>query len=396
MSQPVSAQAHEGSQRTPRQVIRADNVGSLLKPDSLKAAIADVYEPGHTSILAEERQKDLSELHAVEDELIRDVVQRQIDAGLDVVTDGEFRRVLFLNSLYDAVEGLSPPTAPVSYPKRYQDDEEVTWDGAPEVTGRLKRVDNPALREAQFLRSVTDFPAKVTFPAGSFWAGPFGFLDGKTSKVYRDREEFVTHIHELQRGLMADVIAAGVDNIQLDWPPYVIAVDDSWADRLNGWGIDRDDMIERSLEADRRILADVPDHVTTGLHLCRGNHKSRWIWQGSLEPVAEQLFQLPYDRFLIEWDDTNRQGDFSILRFVPKGGPIVVMGLLSSKDPRVESEDVMMRRMDEAAKYLDMDQLAISTQCGFSSTADGNRVPFEAQWQKLETVGSIAERIWGR
>ncbi|ODU03886.1 MAG: hypothetical protein ABS81_12470 [Pseudonocardia sp. SCN 72-86] len=377
-----------------RTIIRADNIGSLLKPERLKTAIAEMYEPGHTSILAEERQKDFSSLHALEDELIREAVQKQIDCGIDIVTDGEFRRVLFLNSLYDAVEGLTPPTAPVSYPKRFADDEEVTWDGAPEVTSRLKRVDNPALREAQFLNAITEHPKKITFPAGSFWAGPFGFLQGKTSAAYADREEFLEHLHEIQRGLMTDVINAGIENIQLDWPPYVIACDDSWTDRLASWGIDRDDMVRRCLDADRRILQDVPDGVTTGLHLCRGNHKSRWIWQGSLEPVAEELFQLPYDRFLVEWDDTNRQGDFSILRHVPKG-PVVVMGLLSSKDPRVESEGVLLRRMDEAAKYLDMDQLAISTQCGFSSTADGNRVPEDAQWQKLEMVARVASKIWG-
>ena len=156
-----------------------------------------------------------------------------------------------------------------------------------------------------------------------------------------------------------------------------------------------------SIEFDRRILEGIPDDVTTGIHFCRGNYRSRWLAQGSLEPLAERAFgELPYDVFLVEWDDTARQGDYSAARFLPKGDQIMVMGVISSKQRELETEDEIVRRIDDASKYLDPDQLAISCQCGFASGlypaggSRGNETDDEIQWRKLELVGKVADRLW--
>jgi len=150
------------------------------------------------------------------------------------------------------------------------------------------------------------------------------------------------------------------------------------------------------IEADRAILETIPEGVHTGLHMCRGNHKSKWIYNGSMDPYAERMFgELPYDTFLIEWEDTSREGDYSALRHVPKG-PIVAMGVMSSKKPRVESVDELVGAIEEASRHLGVDQLALAPQCGFASTYVGNAVTEDIQWRKLERLVEAAERIWPR
>ena len=162
-------------------------------------------------------------------------------------------------------------------------------------------------------------------------------------------------------------------------------------------GETKESVVSKAIAADNAVLEGIPDHVTKAMHICRGNHRSRWMTEGSLEPVAERLFnELQYDRFLVEWDDVEREGDYSALRHVPKGGPQVVMGLVSTKTPEVESADDVQRRLEEAAKYLDMEQLGLSPQCGFASTWEGNELAEESQWQKLEVVAEVADRVWGR
>jgi 5-methyltetrahydropteroyltriglutamate--homocysteine methyltransferase len=161
-------------------------------------------------------------------------------------------------------------------------------------------------------------------------------------------------------------------------------------------GEDAESLLGKALAADNAVLEGLPAGVTTGLHLCRGNFRSRWWAQGSLEPVAERMFgELRYDRLLVEWEDTEREGDYSALRFVPADGPIVVMGVVSSKLPALESDEEILRRMDEAARYLDIGRLAISPQCGFASVWYGNELTEDDQWRKLELVTRTANKIWG-
>jgi methionine synthase II (cobalamin-independent) len=161
-------------------------------------------------------------------------------------------------------------------------------------------------------------------------------------------------------------------------------------------GEDERSLLSKALAADNAVLEGLPAGVTSGLHLCRGNFRSRWWAQGSLEPVAERMFgELGYDRLLVEWEDTERQGDYSPLRFVPEDGPIVVMGVVSSKLPELESDDEILRRMEAAARYLDISRLAISPQCGFASVWYGNELSEDDQWRKLELVTRTANKIWG-
>jgi methionine synthase II (cobalamin-independent) len=247
----------------------------------------------------------------------------------------------------------------------------------------------------QYLRSLTDYPFKITFPAASWFTFPFWWRPGVTDRAYASQEEMLEHIIEIERALVAEVINAGTSYVQFDFPIYPFLLDDGWRSRLQRAGVDLAGLLDQALRADRAILDGIPDGITRAFHLCRGNHRSHWLASGSIEPFAERLFsELPYDRFLIEWEDTAREGGFEPLRHVPPG-PVVVMGIVSSKRPELESVDDLLRRLDEAAHYLDMGQLALSPQCGFASTLAGNLIDEDTQWRKLAIVGQVADRAWG-
>jgi 5-methyltetrahydropteroyltriglutamate--homocysteine methyltransferase len=377
-----------------RRPARAEHIGSLLRPAELKSLVEEIYEPGHSALLAEERAKDLSELHQVEEASIRDALRRQLDIGLDVVSDGEFRRYMFTGSFYDSVAGLAPGTGQVPFTNEKGEVEFYT--GLPVVEQRLERIDSPGAREATFLRELTDQPFKVTFPAASIFWFPFAYIPGVTDQAYPTQADMVDHIIEIERGQVRDAIEAGATYVQFDWPLYPILGDEAAVGMLREQGVDPDRLLDRLIEADRKLIEGLPDGIVTGLHLCRGNHKSKWIYNGTMDAYAERMLnELPYDVFLLEWEDTEREGDYSTLRFTPKG-PVVGMGIVSSKKPRVESVDELTRAIDEASRYLDVAQLAVSPQCGFASTYHGNEVSEDAQWRKLEVISEAADRIWPR
>jgi 5-methyltetrahydropteroyltriglutamate--homocysteine methyltransferase len=368
-------------------------VGSLLRPRRLRAAIAEVYAPGHLMAYADDRARDHSRLDAIADEEIRRVVGRQIDAGLDVLSDGEFRRVLYTNSLVNAIEGFEPGTHSRTF--RTPDGEVFESPPLPVAAASLRKLASPPARDAAFLAGITNHPFKVTMPAGSWFLAAEHFVAGVTDRFYTSPEELGEAVLAIQRELIADAIAAGARYIQLDFPRYVHLIDDAPRASLRGAGIDLDEFLEHCLEADRRVIEGFPDDVTFGLHLCRGNMRSAWLFSGSLEPVAERVFnELPYDVFLVEWDDTEREGDYSPLRHVPSS-PIVALGAVSSKHGRLEAEDTVVRALEDASRYLGVDQLAVSTQCGFASEAQGNLLTEDEQWRKLELVAAVARRVWG-
>jgi len=377
----------------PRRPARAEVVGSLLRPPALRSAVEGFYAPGHSAVLAVERARDRGSLTELEDDAIRDVVRRQIDCGLDVVTDGEFRRWMFLNSFYDAVEGFRTDNM-VTF---RNDQGEPVELAVHEIVDRLRPIDSPAAREAAFMASITDHPFKVTFPAASIFAHPFTFKPGLTDRGYADLAEFVGHAIEIERALVADAVAAGAAYIQFDFPLYPYLADPAWVARFRERGHDLPALLDAALAADTAVLEGIPGHVTTALHICRGNYRSSWMCEGSLEPVAEAVFAgLPYDSFLVEWDDLGRDGGFEPARFLRRGS-VMVMGLISSKVPHLESEDDLMRRMEEAAAVAGgTDRLAISPQCGFASVMVGNDTDTAAQWRKLELVGRVADCIWPR
>jgi len=193
---------------------------------------------------------------------------------------------------------------------------------------------------------------------------------------------------------VADAVAEGASYVQFDFPMYPFLVDDRWRGQMAADGFDLDDVLEDAIRADKAVLAAIPDGITTGLHICRGNYRSKYLCEGSLEPLAERIFnELDYDVFLVEWDDTDRMGDVSPIRHVP-AGKTLVLGVVDTKRPRVQTDDELIGRVDEASRFLDLDQLAISPQCGFASVIDGNDIGEEAQWGKLASVGRVAEHVW--
>jgi 5-methyltetrahydropteroyltriglutamate--homocysteine methyltransferase len=379
--------------RQPRAPARAEVVGSLLRPQALRHAIESFYEPGHSAILPDERAKDRTALQQREDEAIRDAVRRQTDIGLDVVTDGEFRRWMFLNSFYDAVEGFRTDNV-VLFRNAAGDDVPLRVH---EIVDRLKVVDSPAAREAAFMKEVTGgYPFKVTFPAPSIFAHPFSYKPGITSG-YGSLDEFVEDAIQIERSLVMDALRAGARRIQFDFPLYPYLVDPAWVARFEEHGHDVDTLVDASVAADIAILEDIPNDVTTALHICRGNYRSSWMCEGSLEPVADRVFgTLPYDAFLVEWDDLGRDGGFEPVRYL-RDGSIMVMGIVSTKTSALEDEDDLVGRMEAAAAFVggDMDRLAISPQCGFASVMVGNEIDEDVQWRKLELVARVADRLWG-
>jgi 5-methyltetrahydropteroyltriglutamate--homocysteine methyltransferase len=183
--------------------------------------------------------------------------------------------------------------------------------------------------------------------------------------------------------------------VQFDFPLYPYLVDPAWIGRFADAGHDVDALVDNAIAADTAVLRDIPDDVTVGLHICRGNYRSSWMCEGSLEPVAERVFAgLPYDRFLVEWDDLGRDGGFEPVRYLREGATMV-MGIVSTKTSEIEDEDDLVRRMEEAAEFAGgMDRLAISPQCGFASVLAGNETNEDVQWRKLELVGRVADRLW--
>jgi 5-methyltetrahydropteroyltriglutamate--homocysteine methyltransferase len=379
---------------SPRRPARAEVVGSLLRPPTLRQAIDAFYERGHSAVLAEEREKDRTALRGAEDAAIRDAVQRQIDLGLDVVTDGEFRRWMFLNSFYDAVSGVRTGKS-VTFRNDRGEDVELAVH---EIVAPLRQVDSPAAREAVFMVQATGgYPFKLTFPAPSIFLHPFTTITG----AYGSVEEFAEAAIQIERQLIAEVLATTQESeldieLQFDFPLYPYLVDPTWVARFEARGHPVADLVEAAIAADTAVLEGIPDEVTVALHICRGNFRSSWMCEGSLEPVAEQVFgELPYDAFLVEWDDLGRDGGFEPVRYL-RGGSTMVMGILSTKTPVLEAEDDLLRKMDVAAGFVDgdLDRLAISPQCGFASVMVGNEIDEDTQWRKLELVARVADRLW--
>jgi methionine synthase II (cobalamin-independent) len=378
---------------TPRSPARAEVVGSLLRPPPLKAAVEAFYEPGHSAALAEERARHRTALTELENQAIRAAVRRQIDIGLDVVTDGEFRRWMFMNSFYDAVSGVRSGKT-VRFRNDRREDVELNVH---EIVDRLRVVGSPAAGEAAFMtRAAGGHPFKVTFPAASIFTHPLTTVAGPDGSGYGSLEEFVQHAIEIERQLVADAIAAGARYVQFDFPLYPYLVDPMWIDRFRAAGHDIGTLVDRAIAADAAVLEGMPPDVTVGLHICRGNYRSSWMCEGSLEPVAERVFGgLPYDRFLVEWDDLGRDGGLEPIRFL-RPGSAMVMGLVSTKTPQLEDQDDLLSRMEEVAGYVNgMERLAISPQCGFASVMVGNEIDEDVQWRKLDLVSDVADRLWG-
>lgn len=384
-------------------IFRIDHVGSLQRPTALLAEVHRIYEAGHTALLAEERAKDLGRLHELEDDAVRKVVRRQTDLGLPVVTDGEFRRVMYFNSFFDAVEGVAPSKTKLHF--RDDDGDVVEHEGPVAIVSRLRKIDSPAAREVTFTRSLTDRAIKVTFPTASFIYAQAVLGGVTTGSAYRDADEAADQLVTILRELVDDAIAAGAGIVQFDISGYLMIKASGLDGLLKSQGHDVDAVLATMLDMDERVVEGLPEHVTTCLHQCRGNYASRYMTKDDhLGELGETLFSLPYDRFHVEWDDyvDRTEADYKALSRVPQPGPVVVLGVVSTRHPRVETADDLVRKVAQAAQHLPVEQLAISPQCGFASALtagtdgrpDGNLIDEDTQWRKLDVLVEAAERIW--
>jgi 5-methyltetrahydropteroyltriglutamate--homocysteine methyltransferase len=368
-------------------------VGSLLRPAELQAEVERVYGEGYNALMAPQRDKDLTRLHELEDKYVDQVVKKQLDIGLEVVTDGEFRRYMFTGPFFDSVESLEPSSEGM----RFVDGQggEYTTQALPVITTRLRKIDSPTLREVSYLKTLADGKFKITYPAASFLALPFNYLNGVTDQVYPSRAELVDDMIAIQREQIDEAIAAGLRYVQFDFPLYPFLVDEGTRQLFASLGLPADQLLEEFIAADQRMVEDLPDHVTRAMHICRGNWKSRHIVSGSLDSVAERIFnELPYDAFFVEWEDISREGGYETLRLVPPGKRIF-LGVVSTKVADVEPAESLVSKVEAASRYIDVSQLGISTQCGFASTSTGgNDLDQDAQWRKLEEMVKAAEIIW--
>jgi len=364
-----------------RPPFRADHVGSLLRPQELLAA----RERRDAGTLSSEA------LRRIEDEAIRGVVALQESVGLESITDGEFRRFIFHIDFLSRLGGIEERGGIAT--KFHTRDGEV--DYAPPrlvVTGRLRHSEGIQRRDFEFLSSVTSRTPKVSIPSPTM-VHFRGGRQGIDAEAYPDLEEFFADLARCYREELADLYDAGCRYLQIDDTNLAYLCDPVQREGARRRGDDPDEL-PRTYARLINAAIERPADMTVCVHLCRGNFRSAWIAEGSYEAVAEVLFNdVAVNGFFLEYDD-ERSGDFAPLRFVPKD-KVVVLGLVTSKVGRLESRDDLKRRIDEAARYIDVDQLCLSPQCGFASSALGNELTADDQRAKLRLVVETAREVWG-
>jgi 5-methyltetrahydropteroyltriglutamate--homocysteine methyltransferase len=374
---------------------RADHVGSLLRPPELLEAREDFNA----------HRISAEQLREAEDAAVLKALELQREAGIDIYSGGEYRRSGWSSVVRDAVDGLVPtegspisgflgqwqgPTATLAVSSMLQGSVAGMVAGA-----KIRQVRRLVGAEAEFLKTHAPGPWKMTMPGALSAAGQL-FKPGVTEPYYATRQELAWEIVGMLRAEIAALHLDGCSYIQLDSLHYVERVADrTIRARMIAEGEDPDAYLDELIAIDNAVLdgARRPG-VTVGMHMCRGNNRSAWHAEGSYEPIAEKAFSaLKVDRFLLEYD-TDRAGGFEPLRFMPRD-KTVVLGLISSKEPALESVDDLRRRIDEAARYVPIDHLAIAPQCGFASTFLGNMLTWDDQRRKLELVVETARKVWG-
>ncbi|MGH7835796.1 MAG: cobalamin-independent methionine synthase II family protein [Candidatus Binatia bacterium] len=378
------------------QKLRTDVVGSLLRPADLKQARID----------CDDGKIGPDELRKIEDQAIREAVRLQESVGLEVVTDGEFRRLNFQDSFGVSVTGFDVGKASIQfYEERVQGSRPLQRWEIPDrgeekgtaisqrrpVVERLRLVKNEPLDEYIFVKEVAQKPVKITLIGPDRITQRFDHQNSRN--VYPAVDDFVGDVVQMEREMIRGLVDAGCRYVQIDAPGYTAYVDAPSLDAMRKRGEDPMQNFARSLKADNDVIRGF-EGVTFGIHLCRGNQRSMWHREGTYDGIAERLLnELEHDRFLLEYDSP-RAGGFEPLRFLPKG-KVVVLGLVSTKVPALETIDALKRRIDQATKYVAIDQLAISPQCGFSSDIVGNLISEDDQKRKLEIVVETARQVWG-
>lgn len=367
----------QGSGRPP---YRADHVGSLLRPKALRDAFKQHMK----------REIDDAAFTKVMDACILDVLKMQEDIGLKVANDGEFRRGSYWSRFVERVAGFEIRQAIF----KFRDDSGHEMDfTAPYANGKIARRQPLALDEYQFIRVHTKLEGKITLPAPSTMHF-YRATDFADKSVYQDQDKFFEDLSRAFQQEIAELVKAGCTYVQLDEVALAMLCDPSIRAQVTSFGADPDKLVDLYIEAINQAVAGAPDNVAIGVHVCRGNFKGHYMASGGYDSVAEKFFaNTRVNHFLLEYD-TARSGDFAPLRFVPKSRG-VVLGLVSSKTPALETLDDLKRRTDEATKYIDLDRLGISPQCGFASTVAGNPVTEADERAKLSRVVEASRVIWG-
>lgn len=363
--------------------LRADQVGSLLRPSELLQARVDFFVG----------RLDRAGLQAEEDRAILEALTRQRSCGMDVYTDGEYRRAGFAARFVEAVQGFVETEPAAMIWRGGTGREPPTQCARTAVAGTLRARGRIANVEAAFLREHAPGPFKVTLPSPLLFAQT-GYRRGISEQAYPTREDLIADAAAILAEEAGRLAVEGVPYIQLDAPGYTHWVDQDLTAGYHSQGIDLDRLFEAAIAGDNQILdAARRGGAIAAVHLCRGNSRGRWLAEGGYDAIAEKLFaQLRCHRLLLEYDSP-RSGSFMPLRFVT-GGKVVVLGLVTTKSGALEDRAELLKRIDEASHILPLEQLAISPQCGFASSQVGNPLIADDQWRKLELVASLAREVW--
>jgi 5-methyltetrahydropteroyltriglutamate--homocysteine methyltransferase len=357
---------------------RAEVVGSLLRPSYLADA-RKRHEAG---------ELPAPEFKAIEDRAVREAITLQESAGIDAITDGEMRRYAFYGHLVESLDGFDK-FGGWAIPFRDESGEELVLK-RPVVVERLRWKRSMCAEEWVYLRARASRPGKVTMLSAQQAAA---YYDPEKSKdAYPTRDAYLADIVAFSRQEVAELVRLGCTYIQIDAPQYAALLDPQMREGYRQRGNDPDQLIDRCIELDNAIIDGHPG-VTFAIHICRGNNQSKFYASGDYEPISRIFEKTHFHRFLLEYDDA-RSGGFEPLRHVPEDRT-VVLGLVTTKKPRLEAESELRQRIEDASRYVPLQRLALSPQCGFASTMEGNRISQDDQRQKLELVAQVAREMWG-
>lgn len=358
--------------------IRSEGIGSLLRPPYLLEARQQI-EQGNLSPAAFKR---------IEDRAVDEAVALQEAAGLDVVTDGEQRRYAFFGHLVEALEGFDK-FAGWAIPFHDEQGQEITLK-RPVVVDKLRWRRQMSVEEFTYLRGRTSRPVKVTLVSAQQAAAYYD--PDKSRAAYPTRDAYLADLVDFTRREIQELTRLGCEYVQIDAPQYAALLDEKMREGYRQRGADPDRLLDACIELDNAII-DGHAGVTFGIHICRGNYQSMFYASGGYDRIAQQIFRRArFHRFLLEYDDA-RSGTFDPLQHVPDDR-VVVLGLVSTKKPRLETTEELRARVAEAARVVPLDRLAVSPQCGFASTSEGNRLSPEDQRRKLEVVSEVARAVW--
>ena len=372
---------HPQGQVSSKPPFRADHVGSLLRPAALIEARAD----------AAQRKISAQALREIEDRHIRDAVALQESIGLRSITDGEFRRTVYLDFL-GKLEGVRQSQSGHGEHLAEWDSHEKSAPVLLTVAGKIRRRRPIEVADFEFVRTLTRQTPKICIPAPTTIHR--GQPQAISASVYPDQEEFWSDIVAAYREELADLSRAGCTYLQLDEVVFAYLCDEAIRNEIKRNGDDPDRLPAKYIDVINRVIANRPDSLVVTMHTCRGNFRSTWRASGAYDPVAEAVFGgSDVDGFFLEYD-SDRAGGFEPLRYVRKDKR-VVLGIVSTKTPEIESKDEIKRRIDQAAKFVPLENLCLSPQCGFASNFQGNLIGPDVQKRKLELVVEVAHEVWG-